>query len=208
MGPAANLRSAHHPGFPHHLGMRRPRSRVRRVIFDHACIRQQPRVGAPDLWVLIAHRVAHAITPATYRAESVKPQLMSDRGEHTGSMAVRLHHVVVDAHDLPGLARFWAQALGWRILSERAQEVVIGPGETAPIGMCFMPVPETKTIKNRVHLDLTTGADDRDAEIERLLRLGARRVNVGQTGEESWTVLADPEGNEFCVVRPKITLIE
>ena len=123
-------------------------------------------------------------------------------------MAVRLHHVVVDAHDLPGLARFWAQALGWRILSERAREVVIGPDETAPIGMCFMPVPETKTIKNRVHLDLTTGADDRDAEIERLLRLGARRVNIGQTGEESWTVLADPEGNEFCVVRPKSTLIE
>jgi predicted enzyme related to lactoylglutathione lyase len=117
-------------------------------------------------------------------------------------MAVRLHHVVVDAHDLPGLARFWAQALGWRVLSERAREVVIGPDESAPIGMCFMPVPETKTIKNRVHLDLTTGADDRDAEIERLLRLGARRVNIGQTGDESWTVLADPEGNEFCVVRP------
>ena len=117
-------------------------------------------------------------------------------------MAVRLHHVVVDAHDLPGLARFWAQALGWRVLSERGREVVIGPDESAPIGMCFMPVPETKTIKNRVHLDLTTGADDRDAEIERLLRLGARRVNIGQTGDESWTVLADPEGNEFCVVRP------
>jgi hypothetical protein len=66
----------------------------------------------------------------------------------------------------------------------------------------------TKAIKNRVHLDLTTGADDRDAEIERLLRLGARRVNIGQTGDESWTVLADPEGNEFCVVRPKSTLIE
>lgn len=122
-------------------------------------------------------------------------------------MAVRLHHVVIDAHDLPGLASFWARALGWRILSERAREVVIGPDETAPIGMCFMPVPEAKTIKNRVHLDLTTGADDRDAEIERLLRLGARRVNIGQTDDESWTVLADPEGNEFCVVRPKTTLI-
>ena len=89
-----------------------------------------------------------------------------------------------------------------------AREVVIGPEESAPIGMCFMPMPETKTIKNRVHLDLTTGADDQDAEIERLLRLGARRVNIGQTGEESWTVLADPEGNEFCVVRPKSTLID
>ena len=122
-------------------------------------------------------------------------------------MALRLHHIVVDAHDLPALARFWAQALGWLILSEREQEVVIGPNETAPVGMCFMPVSDVKTVKNRVHLDLTTGSDDRDGEIERLLALGARRVDIGQTGTESWTVLADPEGNEFCVVRPKKTLI-
>lgn len=122
-------------------------------------------------------------------------------------MALRLHHIVVDAHDLPALARFWAQALGWPILSEREQEVVIGPDETAPVGMCFMPVSDVKTVKNRVHLDLTTGSDDRDAEVERLLALGARRVDIGQTGTESWTVLADPEGNEFCVVRPKTTLI-
>jgi predicted enzyme related to lactoylglutathione lyase len=122
-------------------------------------------------------------------------------------MALRLHHIVVDAHDLPALARFWAEALGWLILSEREQEVVIGPDETAPVGMCFMPVSDVKTVKNRVHLDLTTGSDDRDAEIERLLALGARRVDIGQTGTESWTVLADPEGNEFCVVRPKTTLI-
>ena len=72
-------------------------------------------------------------------------------------MALRLHHIVVDAHDLPALARFWAQALGWPILSEREQ-VVIGPDETAPIGMCFMPVSDVKTVKNRVHLDLTTAA--------------------------------------------------
>jgi predicted enzyme related to lactoylglutathione lyase len=122
-------------------------------------------------------------------------------------MAVRLHHIVVDAHDLPRLARFWAQVLGWRILSEREREVVIGPDETAAIGMCFMPVPDAKTVKNRVHLDLTTGPDDRDAEIERLLQLGARRVDIGQIGDESWIVLADPEGNEFCVVRPKTTLM-
>ena len=63
-----------------------------------------------------------------------------------------------------------------------------------------------ETVKNRVHLDLTTSAGDRDQEIERLLALGARRVDVGQTGTESWTVLADPEGNEFCVIRPKETL--
>ena len=123
-------------------------------------------------------------------------------------MPVTLHHVVVDTHDLPGLARFWSQALDWKILSERAGEIVIGPDVNAPVGMCFMPVSDPKTVKNRVHLDITTDAGDRDAEIERLLALGARRVDVGQTGGESWTVLADPEGNEFCVIRPKATLID
>jgi predicted enzyme related to lactoylglutathione lyase len=122
-------------------------------------------------------------------------------------MPVTLHHVVVDTRDLPGLARFWSQALSWKILSEREREIVIGPDEHAPVGMCFMPVSDPKTVKNRLHLDLTTEAGDRDAEIERLLALGASRVDVGQTGEESWTVLADPEGNEFCVIRPKTTLI-
>jgi len=122
-------------------------------------------------------------------------------------MPLRLHHIVIDTYDLPRLARFWTQALGWQVLSERDQEIVIGPDVTAPVGICFMPVTDVKTVKNRVHLDLTTSAADRDAEIGRLLALGASRVDIGQTGQESWTVLADPEGNEFCVVRPKDTLI-
>ena len=123
-------------------------------------------------------------------------------------MALTLHHIVIDAHDLPRLARFWTQALGWRILSQREREIVIGLDETAPVGICLMPVVDAKTVKNRMHLDLTTGAEDRDAEIERLVGLGASKVDIGQTGSESWTVLADPEGNEFCVVRPKRTLID
>jgi len=122
-------------------------------------------------------------------------------------MPVRLHHIVIDTHDLPGLARFWTQALGWHVLSEREREIVIGPDVNAAVGICLMPVTDNKTQKNRVHVDLTTSAADRDQEIERLLALGARQVDVGQTGQESWTVLADPEGNEFCVVRPKDTLI-
>ena len=105
------------------------------------------------------------------------------------------------------LARFWAQALGWQILSERENEIVIGTEENAPVGICFMPVTDPKRVKNRLHLDITTSASDRDTEIERLLGLGARPVDIGQTGAESWIVLADPEGNEFCVVRPKETLI-
>ncbi len=125
-------------------------------------------------------------------------------------MPLSLHHVVIDAHDLPGLARFWSQALDWKILSEREREVVIGPADDAAVGICFMPSPDQKSVKNRVHLDLNPGphasAGERQAEIERLIALGARLVDVGQTGDESWTVLADPEGNEFCVVRPKQTL--
>jgi hypothetical protein len=66
-------------------------------------------------------------------------------------------------------------------------------------------------VKNRVHLDLNPGGDagpeDREAEIVRILALGARRVDIGQTGDESWTVLADPERNEFCILRPKRTLL-
>jgi hypothetical protein len=65
--------------------------------------------------------------------------------------------------------------------------------------MCFMPVTDQKTVKNRVHLDLTTSAADRDQEIQCPLAFGARRVGIGQAGAESWTALADPEGNEFCV---------
>jgi predicted enzyme related to lactoylglutathione lyase len=122
-------------------------------------------------------------------------------------MPLALHHIVIDAHDLVAQGRFWAAALGWQVLSVREREVVVGPDEHAPVGLCFMPVPESKQVKNRLHLDLTTGAEDRDAEIERLISLGARRVDIGQTGSESWTVLADPEGNEFCVVRPKQTLV-
>ena len=122
-------------------------------------------------------------------------------------MPVRLHHIVIDAHDLPGLARFWTQALGWKALSERDREIIIGADDTAPVGICFMPVTDPKQVKNRVHLDLTASAAERDGEIERLVALGARRPDIGQTGAESWTVLADPDGNEFCVVRPKETLI-
>ena len=123
-------------------------------------------------------------------------------------MPLRLHHIVIDAHDLPAVAQFWAEALGWTVLSAREREVVVGPSLDAPVGLCFMPAGSTrKTVKNRVHLDLTTTDGDRESEIERLIGLGARRVDVGQGDDVSWDVLADIEGNEFCVVRPKTTLV-
>jgi len=122
-------------------------------------------------------------------------------------MPVSLYHIVIDTHDLPALARFWAQVLDWPILSEREREIVIGPDADAPVGICFMPVTDAKKVKNRLHLDLNPGPEDREAEIERILGLGARRVEIGQSADVSWTVLADPEDNEFCVLRPKQTLI-
>ncbi len=145
--------------------------------------------------------------PVTLQARLAAVGMPSPASSHNDHMPVRLHHIVIDAHDLPMLARFWARALGWQILSEREREIVIGTEENAPIGICFMPVTDPKRVKNRLHLDITTSAADRDTEIERLLGLGAQRVDIGQTGAESWIVLADPEGNEFCVVRPKETLI-
>ncbi|MCX4822258.1 VOC family protein [Streptomyces sp. NBC_01142] len=121
-------------------------------------------------------------------------------------MAVSLYHIVVDAHDLPALARFWTRVLDWRVLFEAEDEIVIGADEFAMPGMCFVPVGERKSVKNRLHIDLTP--DDQAAEVERIIALGARRADVGQAPEATWVVLADPEGNEFCVLRPKKSLIE
>lgn len=121
-------------------------------------------------------------------------------------MAARLYHLAVDAHGLPLLARFWCAVLDWKVLFEDAEEIVIGADESAWPGMCFLPVPEGKTVKNRLHIDLAP--DDRDAEVERLIGLGARRADVGQDPGVTWAVLADPEGNEFCALSPKNSLVD
>jgi hypothetical protein len=73
--------------------------------------------------------------------------------------------------------RFWAEVLGWRSLSEGEREVVIGADATAPVGICFMPVTDAKATKNRLHLDLSPNPGEQEAEIERILALGARRVD-------------------------------
>ena len=116
-------------------------------------------------------------------------------------MTSRLWTVVVDAHDPATLARFWAGVLDWTIYYESDEEVVISKDDKTFPGLVFVPVPETKTIKNRLHIDLNPDAD-RYAEIERLIGLGARVIDIGQ-GDVNWTVLADPEGNEFCVLRAR-----
>ncbi|MGY0023147.1 VOC family protein [Streptomyces sp. cg35] len=121
-------------------------------------------------------------------------------------MTVSLYQVTVNSRDAAALARFWCQVLDWQVLYEDDDEVVIGRDAAALPGMCFVTVPERKSGQNRLHIDLSP--DDRDAEVERIIALGARRADVGQGDDVTWVVLADPEGNEFCVLRPKKTLLD
>jgi Glyoxalase-like domain len=107
-------------------------------------------------------------------------------------------NLVVDARDPGRLARWWAEALDYRIVTEEPDEVEIRRTPDTLPGLIFVPVPEGKQIKNRLHIDLRPA--DREAEVERLVDMGARHADVGQSHEESWTVLVDPEGNEFCVL--------
>ena len=127
---------------------------------------------------------------------------------------LRWYTTVVDARNHRAQAEWWAGVLGWQVFLETDDEAVViptwaleasadTPFERVPPGLVFVPVPEPKTGKNRLHLDLAPSADsDHAAEVQRLLDLGARRVDVGQ-GDAPWAVLADPEGNEFCVLTPR-----
>ncbi|HEV2451267.1 MAG TPA: VOC family protein [Streptosporangiaceae bacterium] len=112
-------------------------------------------------------------------------------------MGSRLYTVVINCRDPATLGRWWAEVLDWRVVFEKPDEVVIAKDDDTYPGLVFVPVPETKTVKNRLHIDLAP--DDRDAEVERLIGLGATRADVGQ-GDQTWVVLSDPEGNELCVL--------
>jgi len=121
-------------------------------------------------------------------------------------MPTRLVQVVVDAADPGRLARFWAVALGWEIADEVDVEPA-GPGypDPAALPLVFLRVSEPKAVKNRLHLDLASeSAAHQAATVERLLGLGAVPADIGQ-GDVPWAVLADPEGNEFCVLSPQGT---
>ena len=120
-------------------------------------------------------------------------------------MDIRIQCVVVDAHDCGLLARFWSEVLGWRITCESDSEWCLEPPEGSPLNdvapdILFVKVPESKTVKNRLHFDLRP--KDQAQEVDRILALGAERVDVGQSADATWVVLADPEGNEFCVLAP------
>lgn len=129
-------------------------------------------------------------------------------------MALLWYTVVIDCHDSAAQARWWAQTLDWKIGYEDEEEVVIAPpGATEdPVEtleqwqvqrqeLVFVRVEEGKTLKNRLHIDLAPHiSQDRDAEIAALIERGATLSDVGQRDDVTWTVLADPEGNEFCVL--------
>jgi hypothetical protein len=120
-------------------------------------------------------------------------------------MDIRIQCLCIDSTDPRKIASFWEEALGWRRTFDEEDQVVLEPPEGSPEDglvpdLLFLRVPETKAVKNRLHLDLRP--KDQAAEVARLGALGARRVDIGQGAELSWVVLADPDGNEFCVLRP------
>jgi hypothetical protein len=123
-------------------------------------------------------------------------------------MATRLVHLVVDAIQPGPLAQFWADALGWEVAADEDGEFDVWPAgyrypDPVALPLVFAPVPEPKTGKNRVHLDLASESHEHHAEqVRRLLELGAVPIDIGQ-GDVPWRVLADPEGNEFCVLEPR-----
>jgi predicted enzyme related to lactoylglutathione lyase len=123
-------------------------------------------------------------------------------------MATRLVHLIIDAADPAAAARFWAAALGWEAGTDGDDEAEVAPAGfeypgTSALPLLFVPVPDQKTAKNRIHLDLKSASAEDQAEIvARLLGLGAVRIDIGQ-GNVPWEVMADPFGNEFCVLEPR-----
>ncbi|MGH3939358.1 MAG: VOC family protein [Pseudonocardiaceae bacterium] len=115
-------------------------------------------------------------------------------------MPNRIAALAVDAVDPKLVAGFWCRVLGWRVVEESDEGVSIAPLEGRWPTIDVLPVPERKKVKNRLHLDLRADGVSTDAELERLLELGAHRVDIGQAPDVSWVVLADPEGNEFCLL--------
>jgi catechol 2,3-dioxygenase-like lactoylglutathione lyase family enzyme len=123
-------------------------------------------------------------------------------------MASRISELVLDCRDPEALARFWCEVLDFVVLERDVDgSLEIGPregfGGPQPT-IILSPTEEPRKSKSRLHIDVNATDRDQDAELQRLLGLGARPADIGQTGEESWHVLADPEGNEFCLLRSRL----
>jgi hypothetical protein len=117
-------------------------------------------------------------------------------------LSTRLVTLCFDANDPLRLARFWAATLHWEIDEEADDEIALVPTDGTRFLILFLRVPEPKTAKSRIHLDLVSESPEHQSEmVDRLIASGARRVDIGQSSDVDHVVLADPEGNEFCVVR-------
>jgi hypothetical protein len=115
-------------------------------------------------------------------------------------MPSRIAALAIDSVNPRPIAEFWCTVLDWKIIEEDEGGISIGPADGSWPRIDVIVVPESKTMKNRLHLDLRADGVSTAEELERLLELGARRVDIGQGPEVSWVVLADPEGNEFCLL--------
>ena len=124
-------------------------------------------------------------------------------------MACRISELVLDAYDPELLAAFWCDVLGYVEVGREGSDIEIGPpgvgfgGPQPTIVLSRFDGP-AKVGRLRLHIDVNATDRDQDAELDRLIAVGARRVDIGQTGDESWHVLADPEGNEFCLLRQRL----
>ncbi|MCZ2527126.1 VOC family protein [Streptomyces sp. HB2AG] len=125
-------------------------------------------------------------------------------------MTSRFTELTVDCHDPEGLAAFWCEVLGFEVIDRSEGKVEIGSwvptvedvrARQMPPTLLFVRVPEGRAAKNRLHLDVSPIDGSTEDEVARLLGLGATRTDVGQGAGRSWVVMADPEGNEFCVLR-------
>lgn len=112
-------------------------------------------------------------------------------------MTLKFDEICIDAKDATALGAWWSKVLGWPHDVDSDGDVVLHPPAGAGPNWLFLRIHDPKVVKNRIHFDFVP--DDQQAEVDRLLSLGARHVDIGQ-GDESWVVLADPEGNEFCVL--------
>ena len=133
-------------------------------------------------------------------------------GRHAGTstrMACRISELVIDSRDPGRLAAFWCDVLGYVVLDRVENSVEIGPEDEGFGGLqptiVFDLADKPKAGKLPLHIDVSPTDRDQDEELERLLAAGAKPADVGQTGEESWHVLADPEGNEFCLLRRRLS---
>lgn len=118
-------------------------------------------------------------------------------------MTCRLAALCFDANDPAGLARFWGGVLGWEMTGDPGGGAMLLPADDTGFSLRFLPTRRQKSGQNQMHFDLTSASlDDQRQTVARSLRLGARHIDVGQRPEEGHVVLADPEGNEFCVIEP------